>query len=144
MDVYAFLFYPIALALGLYLALHRKKIPEVRYTLLDKASIALNCILIPVYAVYSFMPMFLGMIIFPTSSANAWQCVVSILLSAVIAASPVYCAIALGMSVSYRRRGLSKKGFWVQFAGILGIIIPILIGAATDFISVPWMHTSLN
>lgn len=144
MDSLVLLFYPVALFVGLYIALRQKKDPAVSYSALDKTSVVLNVLLVPIYGLLSFLPMFLSMIFYPTASANALQHVLCWLFSGLIGAAPVYCAAALGLSAAWRRKGQSKKGFWIQFAGIPGIVIPLLIAAATDYASIPWMNTSLN
>ena len=60
------------------------------------------------------------------------------ILSFVIAAAPIYCGIALGMSVSLRKKGKSLAGLLIQFAGFIGILVLILVDM------IPWISITIN
>jgi hypothetical protein len=70
--------------------------------------------------------------------ANSVQKFFALIFSFIIAAAPIYCGIALGMSVSLRKKGRSLAGFLVQFAGFGGIILLLLIDM------IPWISITIN
>lgn len=47
----------------------------------------------------------------------------AIICSLFIASAPIYCGIALGMSVFLRRKGRSLAGFIVHFAGFVSLLL---------------------
>lgn len=144
MDFMVVVFFPIALFIGFFLALKQKKSPEVVYGTADKVGAALNILLAIVFAIGSCMPVFLAMVVRSAPDATAWQNVLCILASALIGAAPVYCAIALGHAAALRKKGHSIKSLVVQFSGIAGIVIPVLMFQLLESLPISWIVTGLN
>lgn len=135
----AYLLFPVAgVAVGIWLAVRARKIEAAVPTVLDRISMVTNIVLIPVYTILSLLMLFMAAITSTAYDVGAVQEVLATVLSFVIAATPIYCGIALGMSVSLRRKGRSVAGFLVQFAGFVGIVLMILIGM------IPWISISIN
>jgi ABC-type methionine transport system permease subunit len=132
------LFLVAGIAVGIWLAVRGRKGEAAASTTLDKISCVTNIGLIPVYAIFSLLMMFMAAITGTNYGASSAQEFWAFIFSLVIAATPVYCGIALGMSVSLRKKGRSIAGFFVQFAGFGGIILFLLIDM------IPWISITLN
>ena len=133
-----FVFLVAGAAVGIWLAVRARKIEAAAPTVLDRVSVAINIVLIPVYLILSVLMMFMALITGGSYDASVAQEVIAKALSFLIAAAPIYCGIALGLSVSLRRKGRSLAGFLVQFAGFVGILVLILIDM------IPWVSITLN
>ena len=133
------LFLVAGVAIGILIAVRSKRNADVVPTALDRVSLVTNVALIPIYSILSVILLFMAAITDtgygfegPLYESLAFIC------SCVIAAGPIYCGLALGMSVALRRKGKSLAGFLVQFAGFGGILIFILIGL------LPCISVSIN
>lgn len=126
MYIYFALAAIIGLIAGIVIAACAKKTEGVVYGKLDKAGIVTNILLIPVYAIISIFCFFIVMLsYFPEGEGILG--VLSWIVAIIGATGPVLCGLGLGASVALRKNGKSKKSFWVQFAGIVGLGITILI-----------------
>lgn len=134
--------YIVGIVVGILIAVFSKKNEAAVETSLDRASVVTNLVLIPVYAVMSYIPVIMGAIADTTPGAGPLQGVLTVIISYIIAGAPIYCGISLGLSAAFRKKGKSKVAFIVQFAGVVCVVLTILIILATDFI--PWMSISIN
>ena len=125
-------------AIGILLAVRARKIKAAVPTALDRVSLVINITLIPVYLILSILMMFMALITGTSYGASSVQKIFAEIFSFVIAAAPIYCGIALGLSVSLRRKGRSLAGFLVQFAGFGGILVLVLIDM------IPWISITIN
>ena len=125
-------------AIGILLAVRARKIEAAIPTALDRVSLVINITLIPVYLILSILMMFMALITGTSYGASSLQEIFAEVFSFVIAAAPIYCGIALGLSVSLRRKGRSLAGFLVQFAGFGGILVLVLIDM------IPWISITIN
>ena len=125
-------------AIGILLAVRARKIKAAVPTALDRVSLVINITLIPVYLILSILMMFMALITGTSYGASSLQEIFAEVFSFVIAAAPIYCGIALGLSVSLRRKGRSLAGFLVQFAGFGGILVLVLIDM------IPWISITIN
>ena len=125
-------------AIGILLAVRARKIEAAVPAALDRVSLVINIMLIPVYLILSILMMFMALITGTSYGASSVQEIFAEVFSFVIAAAPIYCGIALGLSVSLRRKGRSLAGFLVQFAGFGGILVLVLIDM------IPWISITLN
>lgn len=133
---------PIGIIAGVLIAWFSKGNPAAEPSSLDRICKAINIFLVPVYALASLIPMFLGAITYATPDAGGLQEAMAMIISLVIAGAPIYCGITLGLSVSFRKKGKSKAAFIIQFAGFVFIILTIGISLLTDNIS--WISTTIN
>ena len=125
-------------AIGILLAVRARKIKAAVPTALDRVSLVINITLIPVYLIFSVLMLFMALITGTSYGASSLQEIFAEVFSFVIAAAPIYCGIALGLSVSLRRKGRSLAGFLVQFAGFGGILVLVLIDM------IPWISITIN
>lgn len=125
-------------AIGILIAVRARKIEAAVPTALDRVSLVINITLIPVYLILSILMMFMALITGTSYGASSLQEIFAEVFSFVIAAAPIYCGIALGLSVSLRRKGRSLAGFLVQFAGFGGILVLVLIDM------IPWISITIN
>ena len=140
--LFAFGFYLLFLiagiAAGIILVVRARKTEAGTYTVLDKISMVTNVILCIVYFPLSLIMLLMASITGTGLYASLVQKFLADVFACLIAATPIYCGIALGMSVSLRRKGKSVAGFLIQFAGFIGIILLILID------SIPWISITIN
>ena len=125
MYVYAALEAIIGLIAGILLAACTKKVDGVVYGKLDKAGRITNILLIPLYIVLSLFCVILSLLTSPDYNGSLvfWGWIVWIIM----VSTPLYCGLGLGFSVSLRKKGRSKLGFAVQFAGIVGCALSFLL-----------------
>lgn len=110
---------------GLVIALRQKKAEHVIYGKLDRIGQITNIVLLLVYLYFSPLYLFLGMI-----SNPGYDGVLGILgwiVSFIIASASLFCGIGLGLSVAFRKQGKSRLSFAVQFAGVFGIGLTVLL-----------------
>ena len=115
----------IGVIAGILLAVRTKKADGVIYGKLDKAGRITNILLIPVYVCLSPLYLFLGMIASPRHDGFlgflGWTAAI------LMASAALFCGIGLGLSVAFRKQGKSRLSFAVQFAGIGGIGLTLLL-----------------
>ena len=115
----------VAVIAGILLAVCTKKADGVEYGKLDKAGRVTNILLIPVYVCLLPLCLFLGMIANP--QYDGFLGVLGWIVAIVMASAALFCGIGLGLSVAFRKRGKSKLSFAVQFAGLGGIGLTLLL-----------------
>ena len=114
-----------AIVAGILLAACTKKSKDISYGKLDKIGRITNIILLVLYTCLSPFYMFIGMI--STAHYDGFMGVIGWILSIICASASVFCGLGLGFSVSLRKKGKSKLSFAVQFAGVIGIALTVLI-----------------
>ena len=110
---------------GLFIALRRKKAAHVTYGKLDRIGQITNILLLLVYLYLSPLYLFLGMISNP--GHDGFLGILGWIVSFIIASASLFCGIGLGLSVAFRKQGKSKLSFAVQFAGVFGIGLTVLL-----------------
>ena len=115
----------VAVIAGILLAVCTKKADGVEYGKLDKAGRVTNILLIPVYVCLLPLCLFLGTIANP--QYDGFLGVLGWIIAIVMASAALFCGIGLGLSVAFRKRGKSKLSFAVQFAGLGGIGLTLLL-----------------
>ena len=115
----------IGIITSILLAACSKKASSVVYGKLDKAGRITNILLIPVYLLLSPLYLFFGMI--STPRLDGFLGVVGWIVSIIIASAALFCSLGLGFSVALRKKGKSKLSFSVQFAGIAGIALTVVL-----------------
>ena len=140
--LFAFGFYLLFLiagiAAGIILVVRARKTEAGTYTVLDKISMVTNVILCIVYFPLSLIMLLMASITGTGLYASLVQKFLADVFACLIAATPIYCGIALGMSVFLRRKGRSLVGFLVQFVGFGGILVLFLIDM------IPWISITIN
>lgn len=107
------------------LAVCTKKDDNVIYNKLDTASRVTNILLIPIYACVLPFCLFLGMISYP--AYDGFLGIIGWIVAIINASATLFCGLGLGFSVALRKKGKSKLGFAVQFAGLVGIALTIVM-----------------
>ena len=125
MYLYAALAAGIALIAGILLAACTKKTDGVVYGKLDKAGRITNIVLIPVYIVLSLFCVVLSLLTSP--EYDGFLGILGWIVWIIMVSAPLYCGLGLGFSVSLRKKGKSKPSFILQFAGIAGCALSILL-----------------
>ena len=125
MFLYTVIAAVVALIAGILLAVCTKKADGLVYSKLDKAGRITNIVLIPVYIVLSLV--YIAITIFTSPTHDGLLGVLSWLVCFIIAVAPASCGFGLGLSASLRKKGRSKPSFIVQFAGIAGCMMGIIL-----------------
>ena len=114
-----------AVVAGILLAACSKKSEAVTYNKLDKAGRITNILLMFLYICLAPLYLFLGMISYPNHDGVLG--VLGWIVSVINASAALFCGLGLGFSVALRKKGKSKLGFAVQFAGLVGIAFTIVM-----------------
>ena len=115
----------VAVVVGLMIAMFSKRNESVVYSKLDKAGRITNILLILVYVCLSPLYLFLGMI--ATPAHDGFLGILGWIVAVICASAALFCGTGLGLSVAFRKKGRSKLSFAVQFAGLVGIGITLLL-----------------
>ena len=115
----------VAVVAGILIAACTKKADGVVYNKLDKAGRITNILLIPVYVCLAPLPLFLAMIASPRY--DGFLGILGWIVAIIMCSAALFCGLGLGFSVALRKMGKSKLSFAVQFAGILGIAINLIL-----------------
>lgn len=107
------------------LAACTKKDDGVIYNKLDKAGRITNILLIPIYACLLPFCLFLGMISYP--AYDGFLGILGWIVSIINASAALFCCLGLGFSAALRKKGKSKLSFAVQFAGVIGIALTLVM-----------------
>lgn len=107
------------------LAVCTKKDDSVIYNKLDKAGRITNILLIPIYACLLPFCLFLGMISYP--AYDGFLGILGWIVSIINASAALFCGLGLGFSAALRKKGKSKLSFAVQFAGVIGIALTLVM-----------------
>ena len=112
----------IAVIAGIFIAICTKKTEGVTYNKLDKIGQVTNILLCLFYIGFSFFYLFLGIIANPRYNGFlGW------IVSIIMASAALFCGIGLGLSVAFRKRGKRKLSFAVQFTGVGGIGLTVIL-----------------
>ncbi len=115
----------VGIIVGILIAVRTKKAESVTYNKLDKAGRVTNLLLAIAYICFSPVYLFLGMI--STAAPKGFLGIIAWIVCIIIASAALFCALGLGFSVALRKKGRSKLSFAVQFAGVVGIGLAILL-----------------
>lgn len=115
----------IAVVAGILIAVCTKRADCVTYGKLDKIGRVTNILLLLFYVGFSFFYLFLGMIANPRY--DGFLGVLGWIVSIIMASAALFCGIGLGLSVAFRKSGRSKLSFAVQFAGMGGIGLTVIL-----------------
>ena len=125
MPMYVLLQAIAAIVLGIIIAVRTKKAEGVVYGALDKVGRVTNILLTVFYAIASPFYLFLGMICEP--DGDGILIVLGVIVSLIAASAALFCGLGLGFSVALRKKGKSGLSFAVQFAGLCGIALTVLL-----------------
>ena len=114
-----------AVIIGILIAVRTKKAEGVTYGKLDKIGRITNLLLLLLYVGSSYVYLFLGMIARPRY--DGFLGILGWVVSVIMASAALFCGIGLGLSVAFRKKGKSKLSFAVQFAGVGGIGLTVLL-----------------
>ena len=115
----------VAAIAGVLIAVCAKKTDGVSYGKLDKIGRVTNILLSLVYVCSSPLYLFLGMIANPRY--DGFLGILGWIVSIIMASAAVPCWLGIGFSVALRKKGRSKLSFAVQFAGLVGIGLTLLL-----------------
>ena len=110
---------------GLLLATRTKKDDTVSYGALDKFGRFTNILLLIAYLCASPFCMFIGMICTPAQ--DGMMGILGWIISIVCASAVFFCFLGLGLSVMWRKKGMSGKSFAVQFMGVVSIALTVIL-----------------
>ena len=125
MIIYMGILAIIAVVGGILLAVRTKKDENVVYGKLDKVGRITNILLIPVYICLS--PLYIGLGIFSEPHYDGILGILGCIVCGIIGSAVLFCGIGIGFSVALRKRGESKLSFAVQFAGMGGIGLTVIL-----------------
>ena len=125
MTIYVLLEAIAGIVLGILLAVLTKKAEGVTYGKLDKVGVVTNILLTVLYAVLSPFYLLLGILSEP--DGEGFLFVLGVLISLIAASAALFCGLGLGYSVALRKKGKSGLSFAVQFAGLVGIALTVLL-----------------
>ena len=114
-----------AVIAGILIAVCTKKADGLTYGKLDKIGRVTNILLIPVYVCLLPFCLFLGMIANPRY--DGFLGILGWIVAIIMASAALFCGIGLGLSVAFRKKGRSKLSFAVQFAGMGGIGLTLIL-----------------
>lgn len=115
----------VGVVAGIILAVCTKKTDGVTYGKLDKLGRVTNVLLLLFYAGFSYFYLFLGMIANPRY--DGFLGILGWIVAIIMASAALFCGIGLGLSVAFRKKGRSRLSFLVQFAGIGGIGLTVIL-----------------
>lgn len=115
----------VGVVAGIILAVCTKKADGVTYGKLDKLGWVTNVLLLLFYAGFSYFYLFLGMIANPRY--DGFLGILGWIVAIIMASAALFCGIGLGLSVAFRKKGRSRLSFLVQFAGIGGIGLTVIL-----------------
>ena len=110
---------------GILIAVCTKRSKDISYGKLDKVGRITNILLLILYTCLSPFYMFIGMIC--SSYQEGFLRVIGWIVSIICASASLFCGLGLGFSVALRKKGRSKLSFAVQFAGVIGIALTVLL-----------------
>ena len=115
----------VAVVAGVLIALCTKKADGVTYGKLDKIGRVTNILLLLFYVGFSYVYLLLGAIARP--SYDGILGILGWVVSIIMASAALFCGIGLGLSVAFRKRGKRKLSFVVQFSGVAGIGLTVIL-----------------
>ena len=115
----------VAVVAGILIAVCTKKADGVVYSKLDKAGRITNILLIPIYLCLLPLCLFLGMVANP--NYDGFLGILGWIVAIIMGSAALFCGLGLGFSVALRKKGKAKLSFAVQFAGVGGIAITLIL-----------------
>ena len=115
----------VATIAAILMAACSKKADGVVYGKLDKTGRITNILLIPVYMALSIFTTVLSIFSYP--NYDGFLGVLGWIVVALIAAAPLSCGLGLGFSVIMRKKGKSKQSFAMQFLGLAGVVLALIL-----------------
>lgn len=115
----------VSVIAGVLIAVCTKKADGVTYGKVDRIGQVTNVLLLLFYVGVSFVYLFLGMIASPRY--DGFLGILGWIVSVIMASAALFCGIGLGLSVALRKRGRSKLSFAVQFLGVAGIGLTVML-----------------
>ena len=125
MSIYVLLEAIAGIVAGIIIATRTKKSDDIVYGKLDKAGRITNILLTVLYVITSPLYLLLGVLSEPDGEGFLW--VLGLIVSLIAASAALFCGLGLGFSVALRKKGKSRLSFAVQFAGVVGIALTILL-----------------
>ena len=125
MFLYTSIMAAVAVIAGILIALCTKKTEDITDTKLDKAGRITNVLLLLVYICLAPLYLFLAMIANPRY--DGFLGILGWIVAIIMGSAALFCGLGLGFSVALRKKGKSKLSFAVQFAGVLGIAINLIL-----------------
>ena len=125
MFLYTSIVAAVAVIAGILLAVCTKKPEDITDTKLDKAGRITNILLLLVYICLAPLYLFLAMIANPRY--DGFLGILGWIVAIIMGSTALFCGLGLGFSVSLRKKGKSKLSFAVQFSGVLGIAINLIL-----------------
>lgn len=110
---------------GILIAVRTKKDENVTCTRLDKAGRITNILLLLLYICLAPLYMFLAMIARPRYDGILG--ILGWIIAIIMGFAPLSCGLGLGFSAALRKKGKSRLSFAVQFAGVLGIAVNLIL-----------------
>ena len=110
---------------GIFLAVRAKKVNSVVYGKLDIAGRITNILLIPVDIALTLFVIALSF--FANPEYDGFLGILGWIMCVIIASGPLFCGLGFGFCVSLRKKGRSKLSFILQFAGIAGCTLSIIL-----------------
>lgn len=115
----------VAVVAGILMAVVTKKEDGAVYGKMDKAGRITNIVLFIIYVCLAPLYMFLAMIANPRY--DGFLGILGWIVAIIMGSSALFCGLGLGFSVAMRKRGKSKLSFAVQFVGLAGIALNLLL-----------------
>ena len=125
MFLYTSIVAAVAVIAGILLAVCTKKPEDITDTKLDKAGRITNILLLLVYICLAPLYLFLAMIANPRY--DGFLGILGWIVAIIMGSAAMFCGLGLGFSVALRKKGKSKLSFAVQFSGVLGIAINLIL-----------------
>ena len=125
MFLYTVIMAAASVIAGILIALSVKKAEDIAYTRLDKAGQITNILLLLLYISLAPLYLFLAMIAQPR--CEGFLGILGWLVAIIMGATPLSCGLGLGFSAALRKTGKSRLSFAVQFAGVLGIAVNLIL-----------------
>ena len=125
MYLFAALATIVAVIAGILIAVRAKKADDVVYGKLDKAGRIINILLIPGYICFALFSIALSL--FTAPGYDGFLGILGWIVCIIITSAPLFSGLGLGFSVSLRKKGRSKMSFLVQFAGVAGFALSVIM-----------------
>jgi hypothetical protein len=110
---------------GIFLAVRAKKVNSVVYGKLDIAGRITNILLIPVDIALTLFVIALSF--FANPEYDGFLGILGWIVAVLMGSVALFCGLGLGFSVALRKKGKSRLSFAVQFAGVIGIAINLIL-----------------
>ena len=114
----------VGIILGIILARSNRG-ATISYSPLDKFGCITNILLLIAYICASPIYLFLGMICTPAYDGILG--IVGWVISIICGSTALFCCLSLGLSVCWRRNGMSGRSFAVQFMGVISIALTVVL-----------------